>query len=102
MVGTSKTISGGPVARLRAARREGPLFLAPESVRGRRLALMSLTALTIGLFFVSIDAGYRVAPALTLVLPVVIGGVLLQRRALELLLLVVAVAFGSEVADRGW
>jgi hypothetical protein len=102
MVGTIDRKSGGPLARLRAARRDAPLFLAPESVRGRRIALMLLTALTIGIFFLSLGAGYRVAPALTLVLPVVIGGVLLQRRALELLFVVVAVAFFSEAVARGW
>lgn len=101
MVGTTSTTSGGPQARLRAARRER-LFLAPESVRGRRMALVLLTALTVGIFFLSFDAGFRVAPPLTLVLPVVMGGVLLQRRALELLFVVITVAFFSETAAKGW
>jgi hypothetical protein len=101
MVGTTSKAAGGPLAQLRAAGRDG-LFLAPESARGRRIALVLLTALTVGIFFLSIGAGYRVAPPLTLVLPVVLGGVLLQRRALELLFIVVTVAFFSETGAKGW
>jgi len=101
MVGTTSKTAGGPLARLRAVGRIG-LFLAPESVRGRRIALVLLTALTVGICFLSIEAGFGVAPALTLVVPVVIGGVVLQRRALELLLVVIAVAFVSEIVNKGW
>jgi len=93
--------SGGPLARLRAAGRVG-LFLAPESARGRRIALVLLTALTVGVFSLSVTVGFGVAPALTLVLPVVIGGVVLQRRPLELLFVVVTVAFFSETVAKGW
>src|SRR3954452_13136446 len=102
MVGTKNKIAGGPLAPLRAARHGAPLFLAPESVRGRRLALLSLTGLTVGIFFLSLGAGFHVAPPLTLVIPVVLGGFLLQRRALEFLLLVVVVGYFSEVAAKGW
>jgi len=101
MVGTTSRASGGPLARLRAAGRDG-LFLAPETARGRRIMLVYLTALTVGIFFLSTGAGYGYAPPLTLSLPVVLGGVLLQRRALELLYVVVAVAFVSEVVAKGW
>jgi serine phosphatase RsbU (regulator of sigma subunit) len=101
MVGTTTRNAGGRLARLRAAGRDG-LFLAPETARGRRIALLMLTAMTVGIFFLSIGAGYRVAPPLTLVLPVVLGGVLLQRRAQELLFIVVTVAFFSETAVKGW
>ena len=101
MVGTTSRFSGGPLARLRAAGRVG-LFLAPESARGRQLTLVSLTALTVGIFLLSLGAGFGVAPPLTLVLPVVIGGIVLQRRALELLFFVVTVAYFSEIIDKGW
>ncbi|MDQ1748752.1 MAG: hypothetical protein QOD07_3015 [Frankiaceae bacterium] len=101
MVGTISTRPGGPLARLRAAGREAQ-FLAPETPRGRGLALVFLTALTVGIFLLSMTAGLGVAPPLALVLPVVAGGIVLQRRALEVLFLVVTVAFASEVATKGW
>jgi serine phosphatase RsbU (regulator of sigma subunit) len=102
MVGTNTSRTGGPLARLRAARRKAPLFLAPESARGRRTALVLLTALTVGIFFLSTGGGYHIAPSLTLVIPVVLGGFLLQRRSLQFLLFVVAVAFAIEVVTKGW
>jgi len=101
MVGTTSRSSGGPLARLRAVSRVG-IFLAPETTRGRRITLVLLTALTVGIFLLSIGVGFGVAPPLALVLPVVIGGVVLQRRALELLFVVVTVAFFSEIVSRGW
>jgi serine phosphatase RsbU (regulator of sigma subunit) len=102
MVGTVNRTPGGPLARLRAARRDAPMFVAPESPRGRRLALVALMALTVGIYFLSTAAGYHVAPSLTLVVPVVLGGFLLQRRPLELLLAVVAVAYFTEAGVKGW
>jgi len=101
MVGTINRRPGGPLARLRAAGREG-VFLAPETARARGIALVSLTALTVGVFLLSMTAGYGVSPPLALVLPVVIGGVVLQRRALEVLFIVVTVAYFSEAVAKGW
>jgi hypothetical protein len=102
MVGTTRTIAGGPLARLGAARRDARLFLAPESARGRRIAWLALTASTVGIFFLSVGAGFDIAPPLALVIPVVLGGFMLQQRALESLVVVVLVGYFTEVGTRGW
>src|SRR5579884_863186 len=48
------------------------------------------------------DVPAAVGPPLTLVLPVMLGGILLERPLLRVLLFVVAVAFVAEVVDKGW
>jgi serine phosphatase RsbU (regulator of sigma subunit) len=90
------------VHRLRAARRRVALVTAPESPRGKRATLVALIVLTGGVTALSTLAGVHFAPALTLTVPVVLGGFLLDRPALQALLVVVTVAFAAEVIDIGW
>ena len=99
---TSAPADGGIVARVRAARRRVAVFAAPESPRAKFQTLAALLAATLVIFAISTWAGISVAPPLTLVIPVVLGGVLLERRALQTLLVVVVVAFFAEVAVKSW
>src|SRR3954471_15316617 len=92
----------GVLARLRTGRRRVALISAPQSPRARLATLVSLLALTLVVFTVTITAGVSVAPPLTLLLPLVVGSFLLDRPALQWLILVVAVAFIVEVANKGW
>jgi len=94
--------AGGPVKRLRAARRRTALFAVHDSRRTRLTVLTALVVLTVALFLLTTFAGVAVAPALSLVLPIVLGGILLDRPALRLLLLVVAAAYAGEVIRHGW
>src|SRR5581483_5515266 len=71
------------VHRLRTARRRVALVTAPESPRGKRVTLVALVVLTGGITLLSTLAGVRVAPALALTVPVVLGGFLLDRPALQ-------------------
>jgi hypothetical protein len=68
------------------------MFAAPESKRGQRLALLALLIL-IGLYVV-LNAAVGVAsfPVLTLVVPIVFGGLLLTPRALLVLFIAVLAA----------
>ncbi|MDQ1695533.1 MAG: hypothetical protein QOJ03_886 [Frankiaceae bacterium] len=93
---------GGLVARARAARRRVALLAAPESPRARGLTLGALVVLTGIVALITSTAGPGAAPPLTLAVPVMLGGLLLERRALRVLLAVVAVAFVAEVVDKGW
>jgi len=93
---------GGPVARLLAARRAVALFTSAESPRAKALTLVILVALTFGIFSLTIAAGISVAPSTALVVPIILGGVLLERPALRILLVVVTVAFIAEIVDQGW
>ena len=102
MAETGGVTRGGPVARLRAARRNVSLFAAPESARMRHLTLAALVVLTGAITLISTSAGPRVMPTLSLAIPVVLGGFLLQRPALRWLLFVVAVALVGEAVDLGW
>ena len=92
----------GFFARAREARRGRALVSAPDSPRARLATLLVLVALSVVIMVLTLSVGISVAPALTLVLPIVLGGILLERPALRLLLAVVAVAFVVEVADKGW
>jgi hypothetical protein len=102
MVEDPAAARGGLIARLRDARRNVALFTAPESPRAKTLTLVLLVALTVGIFGISSGAGLNVAPPLTLAVPLVLGGFLLDRPALQILLVVVAVGFGAEVAQKSW
>jgi serine phosphatase RsbU (regulator of sigma subunit) len=102
MVDGAGTATGGPLTRLRAARRRVALLAAPESPRAKMVVLFALVVLTAVAAILTTTAGTGVAPPLTLVVPVMIGGFLLDLRALELLLGIVAVAFIAEIAALGW
>jgi serine phosphatase RsbU (regulator of sigma subunit) len=102
MVADVGAATGGPLSRLRAARRRVALFAGRESPRAKLATLAVLVALTVLAFVLTTVAGVTVAPPLSLVVPVVLGGILLDRPALRILLVVVAIAFGAEVADKGW
>ena len=64
--------------------------------------LTALVVLTVAIFLLTTFAGVAVAPALALVVPVVLGGILLDRPALRFLLLVVVVAYIGEVIRHGF
>jgi len=102
MVDDARAAVGGPVSRLRAARRSIALFTSAESPRAKAITLGLLVGLTVGIFLLTVGAGVNVAPPLALVLPVMLGGILLERPALRILLVVVAVALIAEIADSGW
>ncbi|HEU5033353.1 MAG TPA: PP2C family protein-serine/threonine phosphatase [Mycobacteriales bacterium] len=102
MAGREVLSRSGWLGRLRAARRRAAFVAAPESPRGRALTLAALLALTGIVTVLTTTAGVSVAPPLTLVVPLVLGGFLLDRRALRLLLCAVAVALVIEVVDSGW
>jgi serine phosphatase RsbU (regulator of sigma subunit) len=97
-----RSAGGGPVARLRAARRRVALLAAPESPRAKGLMLAALVTMTGGIALLTSFAGVGIAPPLALAVPVMLGGFLLDRPALRVLLGVVAVAFVAEVVDEGW
>jgi serine phosphatase RsbU (regulator of sigma subunit) len=90
------------LARLRAARRRVALVSAPDSPRARTITLLALVALTVLFTVLTTAVGVDVAPPLALSLPVVLGGILLPRPALRLLLVAVTVAFVIEVGHDGW
>jgi hypothetical protein len=71
------------------ARRSLDLFAAPESVRGKRIALLALLVLTALCLVLNSVLGTSAFPTLTLVVPIVFGGLLLEPR--PLLVLFVAV-----------
>jgi serine phosphatase RsbU (regulator of sigma subunit) len=96
------TATRGPLARLRDARRRVALLAAPESPRAKTVTLCALIVLTGVAALITVVGGVSAAPPLTLVVPVMLGGFLLDRRALEALLVVVAVAFFSEAGALGW
>jgi hypothetical protein len=64
--------------------------------------LLALVALTVLFTVLTTAVGVDVAPPLALSLPVVLGGILLPRPALRLLLVAVTVAFVIEVGHDGW
>ena len=93
---------GGTVARLRAARRRVALLAGPESPRGKGLTLAALVVLTGALAIISSNVTTAMAPPLSLAVPLMLGGLLLERPALRLLVTVVAVGFVAEVISLGW
>jgi serine phosphatase RsbU (regulator of sigma subunit) len=94
--------NSGFIRRARAYRARVALMAAPESPRAKALSLGLLVLLTAIAAILTLAAGFLVAPTLTLVVPVILGGFLLDRPTLRLLLLVVALALAAEVIDAGW
>jgi hypothetical protein len=93
---------GGPIARLRAARRRVALLAGPGSPRAKSVTLGALVLLTGAIVLLTTVASTSVAPPLTLVVPVVLGGLLLERMPLRTVISVVAVGLLAETADLGW
>ena len=87
---------------MRAARREVALFAAPESRRARALTFLSLVALCFVSAVLTTTVGPQSVPLTALAIPVILGGFLLEKASLRVLLGVVAVAVVAEVADLGW
>ena len=96
------TPSGGPVSRIRAARRRVALIAGPESPRAKSLTLGGLVVLTGVIAMITSVAGTASSPPLALAIPLMLGGLLLDRPALRTLISIVAVAFIAEVIDVGW
>jgi len=93
---------GGPIARLLAARRRVALLTGPESPRAKSITLAALVMLTGVIAIVTTSAGPMVAPPLALAVPVLLGGLLLERSALRALIFVVGAAMVAEIVDLGW
>jgi serine phosphatase RsbU (regulator of sigma subunit) len=102
MTDPSRTDPGGLIARLRAARRRTPLLASPESPRARTLALGALAILTGAIAAITTSAGPEVLPPLGLAIPVLLGGLLLPRATLRVLLALVAAALVAEIVNSGW
>jgi len=92
-MGQPETVGPGPITR---ARRWLGLFAAPESVRGKRIALLGLLVLTGLCLALNVVMSAAAFPVLTLVVPVVFGGLLLEPPAL---LVELAAAFGVLLAE---
>jgi hypothetical protein len=93
---------GGPFARLRAARRRVALLTGPNTPRAKSITLGALVVLIGAIVLTTTTAGASVAPPLSLVVPVVLGGLLLERTALRALIFVVVAGLIAEIADLGW
>ena len=78
------------------------MFAVNDSPRAKLVTLALLVALTILVFLLTTFAGLRAMPALGLVVPVVLGGIVLERPALRLLALVVVCAYVAEGTEKGW
>jgi hypothetical protein len=102
MVADFSNAAGGPVSRLREARRRVAMFAPRDSPRAKLVTLVILVALTVVIAVLTLLGGVSFAPPASLALPIVLGGILLDRPALRMVLLVVAVAFIVEVANKGW
>ena len=96
------TTSGGSVARIRAARRRIALIAGPESPRAKSLTLGALVILTGVIAMLTSVSGTAASPPLTLAVPLVLGGLLLDRTGMRALSAVVGAAFIAEVVDVGW
>jgi hypothetical protein len=72
------------------------LLTAPESARGRAIALVSLLALTVAILGLNLLAGPVAVPVLAFVVPVTLGGLLLNSARLVLEL---GVALAAMVAE---
>jgi hypothetical protein len=87
---------------LRAARRRVALFAAPESPRSKAVVLGSLLVLVAVCALLTTGIGLQAAPITALAVPLVLGGFLLERPALRVLIVATAVAAAIEIADVGW
>src|SRR3954447_13341461 len=92
---------GGPVARVRDARRRVALFAAPESSRAKLVVLGSLLVLTATCAVLTSTLGVAGVPFTALAVPVVLGGFLLNRPSLRLLIAATAIAAAVELTDVG-
>jgi hypothetical protein len=81
---------------LSRARRWLGLFAAPESAAGKRIALLALLILTGLCLVLNSLLGTAVFPTLTLVVPIVFGGLLLAPRALLILFVAVIAVLLAE------
>ena len=93
---------GGPVTRIRVARSRIALIAGPESPRAKSLTLGALVILTGVIATITSVAGTASSPPLTLSVPLVLGGLLLDRPGLRALSAVVGAAFLAEIIDVGW
>ena len=94
--------AGGTFARIRAARRSVALLAGPESPRAKSLTLGALVILIGVIATITTTAGATAGPPLALTIPIMLGGLLLERPLLRVLVGVVAAAFLAEVIDLGW
>ncbi|HET7312461.1 MAG TPA: PP2C family protein-serine/threonine phosphatase [Mycobacteriales bacterium] len=102
MADRRSTPGGGPVARLRAARRRVALFGAPESRRAKMVVLTALLVLVAVAGLLTTTVGVQAVPLTTLAVPIVLGAFLLDRPALRVLLIATAVATAVELVNVGW
>jgi len=102
MADRSVAPGGGPVARVRAARRRIALLDAPESRRAESVVLAVLLALVLVAAVLTITVGLQAAPLTALAIPVVLGTFLLHRPALRVLMVATAVAVVVELSKVGW
>lgn len=94
--------SRGAVARIRAARRRIALVAGPESPRAKSLTLGGLVILTGLVATITTTAGTAAAPPLSLTVPLMLGGLLLERAAMRVLTGLAAVAIVAELINLGW
>lgn len=85
----------GPSVAERARRKLG-LLAAPESLRGRRTALVGMLALTGLVLYLNTVFGPVAFPALTVVVPVILGGLLLEPVPLAVVIAAAMVVVVSE------
>ena len=94
--------TGGPVARIRAARRSVALLAGPESPRAKSLTLGALVVLAGVIATITTTAGTAAAPPLALAIPLMLGGLLLERPAMRVITFIAGVALLAELIDLGW
>jgi hypothetical protein len=94
--------SGGSVARIRAARRRIALVAGPESPRAKSLTLGGLVILTGVIATITTTAGTAAAPPLSLAVPLMLGGLLLEQSAMRVLSGLVGTAILAEGINLGW
>src|SRR3954471_10865545 len=102
MADRSAVSGGGSIARMRAARRRVALFVAPESPRAKAVVLTSLLVLVAVAAILTTTVGLQAVPLTALAVPVVLGGFLLDRPALRVLIAATVVAAAAELTDVGW
>jgi serine phosphatase RsbU (regulator of sigma subunit) len=93
---------GGPVARLRVARRRVALFVAPESPRAKAMVLTALLLLVAISTLLTTTVGAQAVPVTALGVPIVLAAFLLDWPALRVLIGAAAVATAAELAVVRW
>src|SRR3954464_3067205 len=101
MADRSSGSGGGPIARLRAARRRVALFVAPESHRAKVVVLPALLVVVVVAAVLTTTVGLQAVPLTALSIPVVLGAFLLDRPALRVLIAATTIAAAAELADVG-